>query len=110
MNHLAHIERERALEKIRGQVRGKRSSRAVGRGKRMGVTGPTFAELAQGERVELERYATEAGRDWRTDLIADCLRGSTRRAARFDKVLCPMVTRYGAKWFRRELQVPWEAR
>jgi len=106
MNHLAHIERERALEKIRGR----RSSRGSGRGKRMGVVGPTFAELAQGERVELERYATEAGRDWRTDLIADCLRGSTRRAARFDKVLCPMVTRYGAKWFRRELQVPWEGR
>lgn len=106
MNHLAHVARERELEKIRGR----RKARATGHGARISRTGPTFAELAQGERVELERYANEAGRDWRTDLIADCLRGSTRRAARFDKVLCPMVTRYGAKWFRRELQVPWEPR
>lgn len=105
MIHLVQLQRERELEKIRGR-RGKRAS---GRGRVM-RKGPGFEQLELGERVELERYASEAGRDWRSDLLADCLRGGTRRAARFDEVLCPMVRRHGARWFRHELRVPWEPR
>lgn len=103
MNHLARVQRERELEKIRGR----RAGRGTGR---VPISGPTFAQLELAERVELERYAREAGRDWRSDLIADCLRGGTRRAARFDDVLCPLVRRHGPRWFRRDLRVPWESR
>ena len=105
MTHLAQVERERELEKIRGR-RGKRAS---GRARVM-RTGPAFEQLDLQERVELKRFAQDAGRDWRSDLLADCLRGGTRRAARFDEVLCPMVRRHGARWFRHELRVPWESR
>ncbi len=90
MTRLAKIERERELEKIRGR----RVRAGAGRIRRS--SGPTFEQLELHERIELERYANEAGRDWRSDLIADCLRGATRRAARFDDVLCPLVRRYGA--------------
>ncbi len=31
-----------------------------------------MTHVAKVERVELDRYATEAGRDWRSDLLADC--------------------------------------
>lgn len=100
-SHLAAVERERKLERIRGRAKD-------GAARKRRTTGPRFAQLELEAQRELERYALEAGRDWRTDLIADCLRGGTRRRARFEQVLCPLVRKHGPGWLRRELKVPWE--
>lgn len=104
MSHLSRVERERRLERIRGKSRGSRRGPAV----RRAAAGPTWGRLTDEQQLELERYARHAGRDWRTDLFADCLRGFSRRRARFD-VLCPMVAQHGTRWLRA-LRVPWEGR
>lgn len=101
--YLKKRERERALEKIRGKAGA--SSRTGARK----ATGPAWAKLELEARVEFERYAHQAGADWRSDLIADCLRGGTRRRARFADVLCPMIRKHGVRWLR-ELDVPWQKR
>lgn len=100
MNHLAKVERERRLRKIRGPAGA--SSRSNG-AKR---TGPRWDALDVTAQVEFGRYAREAGIDWRTDLIADCIRGGTRRRARFLDVLCPLIRQHGVAWLR-QLSPPW---
>ena len=98
--HLRKVERERTLRKIRG---------APSRRPSPNRSGPTFARLEQLAQVELERYAKLAGPDWRTDLVADCIRGRSRFRIRYD-VLCELVAQYGARWIRHDLRVPWESR
>lgn len=102
MAYLQKLERERQLRSLIG-ARRKKAPQKRGRG-------PRFDQLEPAAKLELERYAKQAGKHWRSDLIADCLRGGTRRRARFADVLCPLIKRYGPTWMRRELRVPWEVR
>lgn len=102
MGYLEQLERDRRLQKLRG----KKASRPASKRAR----GPRFEQLELEQRKELAQFAKLAGKHWRTDLIADCLRGGSRRRVRFLELLCPLVRKYGATWLRRELKVPWEAR